>query len=134
MIENLPFTEWQKRETGQQVTGSNPLNDTSLRQFKRGTVLNYGFTIYNAKTAGAAANLSYQTRVFRDGKPIFEGGVQPVVAMPSEDPKSVGFNAALALGSTMLPGDYVLQVTIIDNTAKQGRNTTSQFVTFEIVE
>jgi hypothetical protein len=34
----------------------------------------------------------------------------------------------------MLPGDYVLQITIIDNAAKQGRNTTAQFVSFEIVE
>ena len=134
VLENLPFTEWQKREAGQQSAATNALNDTSLRQFKRGTVVNYGFNIYNSKPVGAASNLTYQTRLFRDGKPVFEGAVQPVVATPSDDPNSVSFRGALGLGTSMVPGDYVLQVTIIDNTAKQGRNTATQFVTFEIVE
>jgi hypothetical protein len=134
MLENLPYTDWQKREAGQQITGSNPLSDTSLRQFRRGSVVNYGFAIYNSKAVGSASNLSYQTRIFRDGKQIFEGAVQPVVPGTSEDPKTVAFNGALGLGSNMVPGDYVLQVTIIDNSAKQGRNTTTQFVIFEIIE
>jgi hypothetical protein len=81
VLENTPYAEWQKREAGQQIATSNPLNDTSLREFKRGTVVTYGFTIYNGKAVGAAPNLSYQTRIFRDGKQIFEGSVQPVVAM-----------------------------------------------------
>jgi len=134
VLENVPFAEWQKREAGQKIADSNPLNDTSLRQFKRGTVLNYGFTIYNSKAPAASPNLSYRTRVFRDGKSLYESAVKPVVAVPSEDPGTVGFSAALSLGTTMLPGDYVLQVTIIDNAAKQNRNSTTQFVTFEIVE
>ena len=134
VLENLPFTEWQKREAGQQSAATNALNDTSLRQFKRGTVVNYGFNIYNSKPVGAASNLTYQTRLFRDGKPVFEGAVQPVVATPSDDPNSVSFRGALGLGTSMVPGVYVLQVSIIDNSAKQGRNTATQFVTFEIVE
>ena len=134
MLLNLPYDDWQKREAGQQIPDSNPLSDTSLRQFKRGTVVNYGFTIYNSKPVGTTSNLSYQTRLFREGKPIFEGTVQPVIPARSEDPATVAFNGALGLGTQMLPGDYVLQVTIIDNSAKQGRNTTTQFVTFEIVE
>jgi hypothetical protein len=34
----------------------------------------------------------------------------------------------------MAPGDYVLQIVIIDNLAKASRNTASQFVQFEIIE
>jgi hypothetical protein len=34
----------------------------------------------------------------------------------------------------MLPGDYVLQITIIDNLAKAKRNTATQFVQFEIID
>ena len=34
----------------------------------------------------------------------------------------------------MVPGDYVLQVTIIDNLAKQSRNSVTQFVPFELVD
>lgn len=134
VLENVTYAEWQRRTAGQAAGKSDPMTDTSLRQFKRGTVLNYGFTIYNAKLAGTAANLSYQTRIFRDGKPIFESKVQPVVPADSAEPKTVGFTAALALGTTMEPDDYVLQVVIIDNLAKEKRNTASQFVQFEVFE
>jgi VWFA-related protein len=134
LLENLEYADWQKRESGQAIRPSDPLADTSLRRFKRGTVLNYGFTIYNAKSLGPAPNLSYQTRVFRDGKAIFESPVQPVVATNVADPGTVGFTAALALGTAMLPGDYVLQIVITDNLAKAKQNSTTQFVQFEIVD
>jgi hypothetical protein len=34
----------------------------------------------------------------------------------------------------MVPGDYVIQVTITDNLRKAKKNTATQFVQFEIVE
>jgi len=50
VLENLPLEEWKRRSEGQPVSGeSDPLLDTSLRQFKRGTVLNYGLTAFNPK-------------------------------------------------------------------------------------
>ncbi len=131
VLENLPYSDWQKREKGL-IAQTDPLNDTSLRRFKKGTVLNYAFTIYNAK-ANPAPNLSYQTRIFRDGTPIFESETKPITAS-GPGPKSIDFNAALALGTSMVPGDYVLQVTIIDNLAKQSRNSVTQFVPFELVD
>ncbi|HEX6126723.1 MAG TPA: VWA domain-containing protein [Pyrinomonadaceae bacterium] len=136
VLENVTFSEWQKRDSGQPATlgPTGPLNDTSLRQFKRGTVLNYGFSIYNAKQAATSPNLSYQTRLFRDGKVVFEGKVQPVPKMPSSMPTALQYTSALALGSEMAPGDYVLQIVITDHLAKPKRNTATQFVQFEITE
>ena len=133
VLENLTAEAWKKRDAGEKLISSDPLSDTSLREFKKGTILNYGFTIYNAKLAGTAPNLSYQTRVYREGKQIFEGAVQPVVPSTA-DLKAVGFTGALSLGASMEPGDYVLQVVIIDNLAKSPKNSAAQFVTFEIVE
>jgi VWFA-related protein len=132
VLENMPFSDWQKREAGQTGLQTDPLNDTSLRRFKTGTVLNYGFTIYNAK-ANPAPNLSYLTRIFRDGTPIFESEPKPIT-VSNTDAKAIDFTAALALGTSMAPGDYVLQVTIIDNWAKKSRNTVTQFVQFEIID
>ncbi|MEP7148889.1 MAG: VWA domain-containing protein [Acidobacteriota bacterium] len=134
LLENLDYADWQKRNAGQVVGRSDPLADTSLRQFKRGTVLTYGFTIYNAKTTGTAPNLSYQTRVFRDGKPIFESSKQPIANSSGRDAKAVNLTAALALGTEMEPGDYVLQIAITDNLAKPKENTATQFVQFEIID
>ena len=133
VLENLPVDAWKKRNEGEKSVSSDPLSDTSLREFKRGTVLNYGFSIYNAKLIGTSPKLSYQTRIFRDGKQIFEGAIQPVAAAGS-DSKAVDFTGALALGTSMEPGDYVLQVVITDNLAKAPRNTATQFVAFEIVD
>ncbi len=137
-LENISLDTWQKRHVGQIVAEgqSDPLIDTSLRQFKRGSVLNYGFAIYNVKLAsGRGSDLSYQTRVFRDGKQIFEGKLQPVPAqVAGADPKTVRFAGSLSFGTTMLPGDYVLQITVIDNLAKEKQKTATQFVQFEVVE
>jgi VWFA-related protein len=133
VLENLSFANWQKREKGEPVEATNALVDTSLRRFKRGSVLNYGFTIYNAKLAASGANLSYQTRVFRDGKPIFEGALHPVVPT-GRDPRSVDFSASLVLGTEMSAGDYVLQIVITDNLAKSKNNSSSQFVQFEVID
>ena len=133
-LENISFDVWQKRNAGQIVANdlSDPLSDTSLRQFKRGTVLNYGFAIYNAKQA---ASLTYQTKIFREGTPIFEGKLQPVPAQPAgADPKIARFTGSLSLGTAMLPGDYVLQITVIDNLAKEKQKTAVQFVQFELID
>ncbi|MGB7210002.1 MAG: VWA domain-containing protein [Pyrinomonadaceae bacterium] len=136
-LENISFDNWNKRNSGIAVNDieSNPLIDTSLRQFKRGTVLNYGFTIFNAKAvAGAPANLTSQIKLFLDGKPIFEGNPQPVPTTGQTNPKAINFAASLSFGTTMVAGEYVFQIIIIDNLAKEKRKTVSQFVQFEIVE
>ena len=134
ILENLDYAEWKRRDAGEAPTKpTDPLTDTSLRQFRRGTVLNYGFTVFNAKTSATGPNLSFQTRVFRDGKQIYEGKVQPAPTVV-RDPKSVQFTSAFVLGTAMEPGDYVLQVTITDNNAKGKRNSVHQFVQFEIVD
>ncbi len=140
VLENLPYAVWKKRNDGLATNGpgdegSDPLNDTSLRQFKGGTVLNYAFTIYNAKTdSGRAANLTSQIRLFLDGKPIFEGTPQPVSGERQTDPAAVAYAASLSIPSNMAQGEYVLQITITDNLAKEKRKTATQFVQFEIVE
>lgn len=129
VLENLSYEEWQKRNAGQAVANSQALIATSKRQFSRGTVLTYGFTIYNAKQP---TDLSYQTSIFRDGKLVTENPARPVAGIT--DAGGTEFLAALALGSQMPPGDYVLQVTITDNSARSKKNTVVQFVQFELVE
>ena len=43
------------------------------------------------------------------------------------------FNGALYLGPDLLPGDYVLQVVVIDNLAKNKYKLSTQWVQFEII-
>lgn len=134
-LENLSFDVWQKRQTSTVPveSESNPLNDTSLRQFRRGTVLNYGFVIYNAKLNPAKLpDLTSKIRLFLEGKLVFEGKTQTVIFDRQSDPKAINLAGALNLGSEMQPGDYVLEIVITDNHAKQ--RTATQYVQFEIFD
>ena len=48
------------------------------------------------------------------------------------DPKRLMAGGKLALGKNIPRGQYVLQVTVTDVSAKKGRNTATQFIDFEI--
>ncbi|HKP69910.1 MAG TPA: VWA domain-containing protein [Pyrinomonadaceae bacterium] len=135
VLDNIPYGEYQRQLAGEPAEPalSDPLLATSLRKFRTGTVLSYGFNVYNAKIVGASPNLTFQTRIFRDGKPIFEGPPEPVVPI-SVQQGTVAFSGSLALGTAMVAGEYVLQIVITDNGAKSKRNTATQFVLFDVVD
>jgi VWFA-related protein len=134
-LESMTYQEWEKRNSGSGAPAGDPLTDTSLRQYKKGSVLNYGFAIFNAKTDSAKRpNLSSKTRLFKDGKPIFEGKPQPVVFEGQTDPKAVNFMSSLSLGTSLGVGEYMLEVAITDNLAKGKNAATANYIQFEIVD
>jgi len=135
VMENVPIAEWQRRNTSSDATApTTAYNDTSTRQFKTGTVLNYAYTIFNAQPGSLeGGNVESQIRLFRDGKVIFEGRPQKQ-STDKPRPKAADLAGSFLLGTVLTPGDYVLQITITDKLANPKRNSVSQFVQFEIVE
>jgi VWFA-related protein len=123
VLENLTEAEWQQRNsTSNQL---NPTQDTSLRRFKRGTILIYSTEIYNAKIdASQKTNLQTQVRLFRDGKIVLNGKLNNFVPETGR----LNFAGALGLGNEMKPGDYVLQIIVIDNSAKSREKIATQWV------
>lgn len=143
VLENLSLEQFQKgQQTGtsntkidEKIKQADPMTDTALRSFKRGTVIRYGFEIYNAKFgSGQRPELQTQTRIFRDGKLFFEGQPKSLDLAGQTDFRSVKSTAAINLGAAMQPGDYVLQVVVTDVLAKEKRKVAAQFVQFEIVK
>jgi len=143
-LENLTVAQWQKlgNDSVGQTSASgnstpyetNSMSDTALRKFKRATILRYGFEVYNAKLDGSQKlNLTTQIRIFRDGKLIFEGKNAPFELLEQIDLQKAKSAGALRLGKEMVAGDYVLQVIVTENLAKEKRRTGTQFVQFEIV-
>ncbi len=144
ILENLTLAQWQKlsaNASGQPTPtpdnsasdASSPMNDTALRKFKQGTILRYGFEVYNAKLDTAQKpNLNTQVRIFRDGKLVFEGKNAPFELLEQTDTQRLKSAGAIALGGEMKTGDYVLQIVITDNLAKEKRRIATQFVEFEI--
>lgn len=135
IVGNLMYKDWENIMNGKPAEKpADPISDTAVRQFKNGTVLNYGAVIYNPKTApNGKPDVTVQVKLFKDGKPIYEGKVQPISPSNIIDERRVSANGSLSLGSNMETGDYILQVIVTDNLAKQKRQTVSQFVQFEII-
>ena len=133
VLENITFAEYQKRVKGDTSDlKSDPLTDTSLRQFKPGTVLNLGFDIYNADLVAGKGQITYRTRIYRDGKIYFEGDEKPLPSQPGMAPESLAFTQSLVLGTEMPAGDYLLEVVVTDGKGGKGK-TAAQFIQFEIV-
>jgi hypothetical protein len=113
-----------------------PGGSVAVRRFKRGSILEYGFYIYNAKQerAGGKPQLQTQLRLFRDGKLIYEGKVLPFDAQPFNVQGDVGAAGRLQLGSVMVPGEYALQMVVTDLLAKEKYQVVAQWIDFEVVE
>lgn len=136
IVSNLIYKDWQNVVNGKEPENSaNPVGDTAVRQFKAGTVLTYGAMIYNPKTApNGKPDLTAQMKLFKDGKPVYEGKILPVSPENVIDPQRVSVSGSLNLGAEMQPGDYILQIVVTDNQAKKKRQTVSQFMPFEIIQ
>lgn len=107
----------------------------AVRVFKAGKALTYGYQIINAKpdpAAGKRPNVTTQTRLFRDGRQVFAGKPAAVDSSGQPDPRRVLAGGRLQLGARMEPGEYVLQVIVTDNAAKEKYRTAAQWIDFEV--
>ena len=127
------MAQWNESSANQKPT--NLMQDTSLRRFKRGTILRYNTEIYNAKIDPAQKpNLQTQIRMFRDGKLVLDGKPKPFTPESQNNSSKFNFAGAIGLGNEMTVGDYVLQIVVIDNLAKSKRKLASNWVQFELTD
>jgi VWFA-related protein len=134
LLENIPRDAWQKSNGGADVLDTNPMSDTALRRAKVGSVLRYGFVIFNAKSAdGKPPHLTMRSRIFRDGKLILDGAATRVELIGQTNYQRIAVTRALALGSKMEPGDYILQAIVTDEADPKKPRITTQVVQFELI-
>jgi VWFA-related protein len=120
----------------EEIGDSDPQSGPAVRRFRRGMVMQYGYAIYNATPDKATGRPQLQTqiRVFRDGKELFAGRVQPLDTSGQLNVKQLAAVGGLQLGSNMTPGEYILQIIVIDPLAKEKHRTATQWIDFEIVK
>jgi VWFA-related protein len=114
-----------------------PQASAAVRRFRQGMVMNYGYAIYNAQPDKATRQpqLETQIRLFREGRPIFNGKTQAFNLAGQTDFARLTVGGALRLGSDLAPGEYVLQVVVTDLLAKDPkRRFATQWIDFEIVK
>ncbi|MCU1289739.1 MAG: hypothetical protein JWN60_1968, partial [Acidobacteria bacterium] len=133
ILDNFTPDEWQNIRLGQSRDNSqrSVLLDTTLRQFKRGTILYYDYMIYNPKQS---RQIELQTRLILDGKVIYEENPAPLKIEGQPDLMRIQSSSAVTLGKNLAAGNYILQIIAIDKTAKEKPQIATQFVEFEIVE
>ncbi len=133
VLENLTEEDLQREAKNERIK-SDVMNNTSLRKFKKGTILRYGFEVYNAKIESLSQkpNLKTQVRVFHEGKMILEGKI--VDANLTTITPKISSASAISLGNVLKTGEYVLQIIIIDTLAKEKNQIATQFIQFEVIE
>lgn len=107
----------------------------AVRRFHQGSVMQYGFVIFNAQLDKTArSQLTTQMRLVRDGKVVFTGEQLAFDPAGQSDSKRMVGGGAIQLGSELPPGEYVLQIIVKDSLAPEKRRTASQWIDFEIVK
>jgi VWFA-related protein len=108
----------------------------AVRRLRHGMVLSYSYSIHNARLDDSKRpQLQTQMRLFRDAKEVFTG--KPLSFNPGQqtDMKNLDAGGRLIVGTSLTPGQYVLQVTVTDALAKDKRSSiASQWIDFEIVK
>jgi VWFA-related protein len=114
----------------------NPLRDASVRRFRQASKIDFIYSIYNAHAERAAGRpqLKTRARIFHEGRLVFDGQPQDLDMGKQSDTAHLRAGGRLQLGSSLLPGDYVLQVIVTDESAKAKQRTATQWIDFEIVK
>jgi VWFA-related protein len=107
----------------------------AVRRFRSGMEINYALLVLNQQLNASThkPNLLSQVVIYRDGKVIYSGPERALeTGRTSERPV---VNGKINLGTLMVPGEYILQVTVTDLLASDKRfQRASRWMDFDVVE
>lgn len=137
--ENVSMAVWQNIAAGRVGSGpgqiqvpSTLLYDTVLKQYRAGTVLRYGFEVYNAKPdRNSVSQLDVQANIVQNNRMIVKGSHVKFDASRQPDQQHVKVSGNMLLNEKLAEGDYVLQIVVTDTVSKQ---TATQVFPFEIIK
>jgi hypothetical protein len=73
--------------------------------------------------------------LFRDGQRVWAGEPKAVDVIDENDEgTAIATGGRLMLGAEMTPGEYVLQIVVIDTLAGGEKRTATQAIDFEVVK
>lgn len=131
VLDNFTPEEWQKISLSgnRDESERSVLLDTTLRQFKRGTILRYDYVVYNPKQN---QQIETRLRLIKEGRVVYEENPALLKTDGQTDLRRLQTGGAISLGKNLEPGSYVLQIIAADKT--NPKKFASQFVEFEIVQ
>lgn len=117
------------------VEEADPQASPAVRRFRRGMIAEYGYVIYNAKIDKAAgrSQLATQMKLYRDGRLVYDGGWRAFDPKEQTDLGRLIAGGSVRMGGDLTPGEYALQVIVIDKLAKVKDQMATNWIDFEIV-
>jgi len=100
------------------------------RNFDPNSDLHFAFVTYNAPST---SSLVMEAKLFRDGKTVFLGTEAPINAGQT-DPNRLLVTGWVRLSPDLEPGNYYLQVVIIDKVPKSKVVPVVQWIDFDVVK
>ena len=119
-----------------EVESEHALAGQAIRRFQRGTTITYGYYIYNARldSSRRQPQLETQMRLYRDGQLVYTGKSSPLDPTGRTDMRQIIAGGTLRLGTNLQPGEYVLQVIVVDKLAGNDATLATQWVDFDLVD
>lgn len=116
-------------------TDIDPQSGPARRRLRQGMLLDYRYNIYNAQTDSTGKpQLETQMRLFRDGQVVFTGKSLALDPSQQKNMKRLMGAGRIRLGPDLIPGEYIVQITVTDALAPKALRTATQWTDFEITQ
>lgn len=107
----------------------------AVRRFVRGENLEYSYLVYGARQNQKDTNgLTTQIHLFRGSQEVLSGNVRPLKAANDPWLEATIDGGTLVVPTALSPGEYFLQVTVTDESTPREKQTSTQWIDFEIIE
>jgi VWFA-related protein len=112
-----------------------PLASPASRLFRHGMYLDYACMVFNARNGKSKTpRLNTQVKLFREGEQVFVGEVLPLEVTGQSDVTRLVVARRLQLGTILEPGDYVLQLNVMDAASSGDQRAATRWIDFKLVK
>ena len=110
------------------ASGASPVALSASHRFRRESTLRFLLFAYNTtfSPTDQKPDVAVQVQVIRDDQPVITTALRKVNVEGVTDPERLPYAAEIPL-SELLPGRYLLQVTLIDRVSKQSTTRQTYF-------
>jgi VWFA-related protein len=109
----------------------------AVRRFRAGMEIGYAFLVLNSRLDPntQTPKLTTQVIIYRDGSVIYTGTERALEPGKGVDTQRMVVSGQLNLGQLLVPGEYILQVTVTDSLAQDKKyQRSSRWMDFDVVE
>jgi VWFA-related protein len=119
-----------------EVSGLSLKGDPAPGRFAPGSAVTYAFAVYNAKVDETAkrAKLRLRISLWRDDRQVVAGQEAPIDLKEQLDWKRINVVGGLKLSPKLAPGDYTLQIDVVDTLAGRKNSAATQWIDFEVID